>query len=392
MLTSPSPNNMIPIGGIYMGNMWGKVTYNKQQKAWCVKGKWQGKRVYFSEYETAIGKRVCQTEFEAAQLQVIISNEIAHGTFNPARYRKAKKLHLKVYAEDWLKEIKPDLASGTWHGYESAMRLYIIPTLEDKFLPDIGHADLKELMKVMKHLVPSSRKNNMGVLHALLKDAERDGHISQLPPWIEFKGQNKVVKPAIKYLTVEAQMKILSSLPEQHRPIFLFMMATGCRPSEARAFRKQDVHLKEGYLMFEKAFGKEEELKKVKAEKAEPFPITPEIEAILEVAPRDIISPYLFPNPATGKHYSKYINRIWNDACDAAKVKRFELYAAVRHSFACQLLNSGVDERQLSRLLRHSDPRMVKRYAEYEVATLEKAAGQITRLANGMQTRKEGTS
>ena len=362
-----------------MGNMWGKVKFNKQQKSWCIKGKWQGKRVYFSEYDTAIGKRICQTEAEAIQLQVIISNEIAHGIFNPNRYRKAKKLHLEKYAETWLEEVKPDLSTSTYHGYETALRLYIKPTLGHKFLPDIGHADLKELMKAMNHLVPASRKKNISALHVLLVDAQRDGHITQMPPWIEFKGQNKIVPPPIKYLTVDNQMRILDAIPERHQPIFLFMMATGCRPSEARAFRKQDVYLEQGYLLFEVAFGYEGELKAVKAEKAEPFPIGAEIKTILDMAPK-VIGPYLFSNPDTGQHYPKEINKIWNQACDDAGVKRFPLYPAVRHSFACQLLNLGVDERKVSRLLRHSDPRMIKRYAFYETTTLEKEVDLVTRF------------
>ena len=40
----------------------------------------------------------------------------------------------------------------------------------------------------------------------------------------------------------------------------------------------------------------------------------------------------------------------------------------------------GVAESIVSRLLRHSDPRMIKRYGKYEVATLEKTAGLVRRL------------
>lgn len=362
-----------------MGALWGKVTYNQRQEAWCVRGRWQGKRIYFSAYETTLGKRVCQTEHEAIQLQMIISNEIAHGIFNPSRYRKAKKLHLKKYSDAWLKEIKDDVSHGTWHGYECAMRLSVVPILGHKFLPDIGHADLKELMRSMAHLSPKTRKNRMGALHALMVDAQRDGHISQLPPWIEFSGKNAVVDPPIKYLSPEAQMRIVASIPLRHRPIFLFMMATGCRPSEARAFRKKDIDWDAGHIMFAKAFGYKGELKEVKQKKAEPFPIHTELKAVLESAPKTL-SPWMFPNPDTGRHYSKEINRIWNKACDSAGVKRIGLYPAVRHSYACQLLNLGVDKGKVSRLLRHSDPRMIEKYAYYETATLEKEAGLVTRF------------
>ena len=161
-------------------------------------------------------------------------------------------------------------------------------------------------------------------------------------------------------------------------------MATGCRPSEARAFRKKDVYRDEGYILFEKARGYKGELKSVKQKKVEPFPITVEIQTVLDMAPK-MATVWMFPNPDNGRHYKKEINEIWNKACDDAKVKRFPLYPAVRHSFACQLLNLGVDKSKFSRLLRHSDPRMIDRYAMYETATLEQEAGMVTRIAKCQQ-------
>jgi integrase len=101
------------------------------------------------------------------------------------------------------------------------------------------------------------------------------------------------------------------------------------------------------------------------------------------------VSEWFFINPDSGRHYSKDINRIWNAACDAAQVPRIRLYNAVRHSFVCQLLNSGVEKARVSRLLRHSDPCMIEKHAFYETAyktaSLEMDAGRVKRLANQVQ-------
>ena len=71
----------------------------------------------------------------------------------------------------------------------------------------------------------------------------------------------------------------------------------------------------------------------------------------------------------------------------SANVKRIRLYNAVRHSYATQLLNSGVEKARVSRLLRHSDPKMIEKYAEYETDSLETDAGKVKRFykqdANG---------
>ena len=356
---------------------WGKVVHNPQRGHYAVKGTWQGKRLYFSQYQTIIGPLTCETWEIAERLRLAINSDIDQGIFNPSRYQHKKPLHLKQYSETWLEEIRPNLAKGSWHQYEKAMRLYIVPTIGHRFLPDIGHADLKNCMKAMVHLSPKTKKNHMGALHRMMVEAMRDGHISQLPPWIEFRGKNEVVSPAIIYLSIADQISILSHVPERHRHIFMFMMATGCRPSEARALRKKDVTEKQ--IMFAVSFGYRGELKEVKNKKAEPFPVYPELRAILESTPK-FIGEWFFVNPDTKTPYSKDINRIWNKACTAAGVQPIRLYNAVRHSYACQLINNGVEKAVVSRLLRHSDPRMVEKYAFYETASLEVDAGKVKRF------------
>lgn len=190
----------------------------------------------------------------------------------------------------------------------------------------------------------------------------------------ELKGKNKVITPPIRYISYADQMRIVEKIPMKHRPIFLFMMATGCRPAEARALRISDIQ--DGKIWFEVAFGRGEELKTVKQGKAEYFPMTSDIQAIIEEMPRNLTK-WVFPNPPTGKPYSKNINKIWNKACDDAGVKRINLYNATRHSFACHALNKGIDKALVSRLLRHSDPRMIERYGKYEEDPLRTAAEKV---------------
>ena len=172
-------------------------------------------------------------------------------------------------------------------------------------------------------------------------------------------------------------MRIIEKIPVKHRPIFLFMMATGCRPSEARAFRKADIY--ERHILFAVTFGRKGELKEVKAKKVEPWPITDEVKEILAITPPNL-SPLVFPNPTTGNPYSKNINKTWNRACAQAGVKKIDLYKATRHSFACQMLNAGVEKAIVSRLLRHSTVSQIERYGKYEMAPLVEAANKVQRL------------
>ncbi len=51
---------------------------------------------------------------------------------------------------------------------------------------------------------------------------------------------------------------------------------------------------------------------------------------------------------------------------------RVEFYHATRHSFAFQVLNSGVDKSIVQRLLRHTDPKMtVEKMAESSIENIQ---------------------
>jgi len=44
------------------------------------------------------------------------------------------------------------------------------------------------------------------------------------------------------------------------------------------------------------------------------------------------------------------------------------------------MLNGGIEEGRVSKLLRHSDPKMIDRYADYEMETLKKSVDNIRRV------------
>lgn len=356
--------------------MWGKIGYNAKRGLYYVRGKWQGKRPYFSQCPTRNGLVPCETRRLAERLQESISIDIENGTFDPAKYKPDKPLHLHNYIERWLALKKPELSTATYYDYQNSLHRHIKPHLGDKYLPDISHDDLRELLHKIER-GPKGKKNVMDALRQLLKDAHRSGYIDRVPEFPALKGKNRVVKPPIRYISQADQMRIIEAIPRKHRPIFLFMMGTGCRPSEARALRKKDIQ--DGKIWFEVAFGRGEELKSVKQEKIGYFPITAEVQQVLDEAPGNLTQ-WVFINPTTGRPYSKNINKIWNAACDKAGVKRINLYNATRHSFACQMLNAGNSKGLVSQLLRHSDPRMIERYAEYEEDPLRAAVERVRKV------------
>jgi integrase len=373
-------------GGILaMAQDWGRVHFNRQQKAWCVEGVFQGERHYFSRYQTALGPHTCKTDQEAKLLQLVISSEIANGVFNPLRYKKTKPLHLKAYCEEWLVKVKPTLAWSTFKGYRAAVVHWITPLLGDVFLPDLRYDHYLKLWTGIPRS-PKYKKNILTTLYLIMEDARKAGYISQAPDKIVFKGKFTVPVKDLTWIDRDTQERILAELPPEDRAIFQFMFITGVRPSEARALRKKDLYPEKGYITIKKTFSPGpdgEVIKEVKQKRERRIPYYESLEPVLSGLPRSL-SPYLFVNVKTGEPYSKNINRdIWDPACVKALGYLVPLNNAGRHSWGNQMSVSGVDMETISAGLGHSNTAITKKhYANPSMEALRKAVNNIRPIKN----------
>lgn len=106
--------------------------------------------------------------------------------FNPLRYKPSKPHHIKNYTVKWLESIKPDIEYATWKAYRAATH-YIIDGLGEAYIKDLGYSEIKDwLSKLDLHI--KTKRNYQGVLIRMMKDALRNGDISQLPQFVEFRG------------------------------------------------------------------------------------------------------------------------------------------------------------------------------------------------------------
>jgi integrase len=93
---------------------------------------------------------------------------------------------------------------------------------------------------------------------------------------------------------------------------------------------------------------------------------------LLETLPSRGTSPYLFPNPATGKPYVA-IWYAWDSARKRAGLAHVRIHD-LRHSFASFLVNSGRGLYEVQRLLGHAHIKTTQRYAHLSDQTLISAA------------------
>jgi len=358
----------------------GKVRPDRKNKAWYVdipaSASGSGKREKIYSIPVLGGNLLtCRTADMAHYLRRLINDQITLGIFRPERFKRKKPLHFKRYAPAWLDK-QTHLGAACFRDYGLYIRKHIIPALGDVFLDDITEGRLEDFQRALA-VAPKTKKNIMGCLMKMLRDAERHGDISRAPHKPPLTGKDKVIDPEIVWIEPETQSLILDAMRDVHRPIFLFMMLSGCRPSEARALRWTDIKWERSEIILAKTFDVRGCLVAVKGKKILPIPMTEGLHGLLEHAPRNL-SFQVFCNPQTGRPYrAQTLTKIWHAACTQALGYMIPLYHCTRHSYASQLVNAGVDIAAVQRLMRHTDPRTTKRYYEYKTQPLKTAVEKI---------------
>lgn len=353
--------------GVYDMPTYGKLREDKRTGHWYVDLWLNGNNERFYWIPLKGGERLsCDSEALARKLQEIISRQIDQGIFRPERFRSKKPCHIKAYFPAWL-EKQTHLMAATYRDYKAAGDNYIIPRLGHIFIEDITTGLLGDFLKALP-VAPKTKKNILGVLMKMLRDAKISGDISDLPEKPIQRGKDKVIDPEVVWLEPETQSKVIDKIRDIHRPIFMFMMLSGVRPSEARAFRWQDI--RGDQLMIAVTFDYRANLVPVKGKKILPIPMTEGLRYLIDNHPKNL-SPHVFANPLTGRPYRRdALDKIWRKACEKSLGSVVPLYSSTRHSFASQLVNGGADIAVVQRLLRHTDSRITKRYYEFKTAPL----------------------
>ena len=320
----------------------------------------------------------CKSEDWARALKDIINSQITQGIFRPERFRRRKPLHMKAFAREWLKN-QSQLMEATRSSYTTIIENHVIPHLGHFFLDDITEGILGDYIKKdLAGLSPKTKVNVIGLVMEILRDAKAKKHISILPEKPRMTAKNKVIDPEIVWIEPDVQNKILDAMLEMHRGIYMFMMLSGVRPSEARALQWSDIKWSRKEILIANTVDIKGNIVPVKGKKILPIPMTESLTYLLENTPKNL-SPYVFPNPRTGRVYRRdAMDKIWRKACKKGIGHVVKLYHATRHSYASQLVNAGMDISAVQRLLRHTDARTTRRYYEYKTEPLRVKLDQVT--------------
>jgi len=190
------------------------------------------------------------------------------------------------------------------------------------------------------------------------------------------------------WLTQETQRRILEHIPDEHKPIFVFLFTYGCRPGEARALMWDAVDFEKEIIYIKRTFSNRKLVEIPKEGKWKVFPMLPHIRAILEDLYRKKRSMYVFT--WRYDHYGeRSLPRIWKEACEKAGVHGVSLYAGVRHSFAMQRLYEGFSYEEVGACLGHSDIRTTRRYGRLIAKDLAKVFSHSAEVVNLAEYRRK---
>ena len=175
-----------------------------------------------------------------------INQQIEERTFDPKEWLPAaiQERRFETAMDNWIfrKEKEADegkLAPSTLGNYKTYRSRYYL-TSRHLSGQDVRDIRLKHLQLFYDELTGSAkyRKNVMDGLYTFFRWLKRWGEIKEVPTWPEIEAP---IQHEPFTLVEDAQIDVLSRIPEKHRDIFEFLMETGLRPSEACALMAKDI-------------------------------------------------------------------------------------------------------------------------------------------------------
>ena len=365
----------------------GKFAEIKKVAFFCPKHKTVPKRLYIDFYYNGHRYKLFSDRYgqvldsyqRAETLLVHINGEVERHTFDPTHYIKQE---LEKFYTDRLLDgfLEYKLSSNKIApSYVSHYRRHVGIAKEYFKSKDIRDLRKLDIVNYTDHVRKTYKfgnktlRNCVSLFKTFLFYLKNDLEILKTVPHFPII---EITQPAIQWLTPEVQKVAFGHIPGQDKPIIAFLMLSGCRPGEARALKCKDVNIKQETITISATFSDHTYQRKRKGQgsKNAIIPIHPELMHFIKNRVENNLSEaFVFVNPNSGLHYSKTrLATVWSNArVKAGLDKSIRLYDATRHSFASQLVNSGVSIFSISKLLGHADIRTSEIYSHGDVRKLK---------------------
>ena len=334
-------------------------------------------------YRERIGREKELPLTSAKHIAGELRSRIIKGEYIPLKEESLTFREISSKYLEWYKSSRPDLRKRTLKEMERKITLLNshfgnmeVVSISEWTIENYKSRRIKEGVK------PSTINNELPTLRAVLRKAKEWGLISRELPKIKMF---KVNDERVRYLSPEELERLLDACPSHFRPLVEFAVFTGLRASEILTLRWENVSIEKEYV--------EITAKNTKTKETRRMPLHPRaVEILKELKARQeekgIDHGYVFTN-RMGKPYSvegQGYKRVFKSACKKAGIEDFRFHD-LRHTFASYLVMRGVDFYTVQELMRHSSPRMTKRYAHLSPEHIRKELRKIDPLL-----KKSGTN
>lgn len=275
------------------------------------------------------------------------------------------------YFQDWMENvIEPKRKPATIKGYWSYFRNWLEPFFKKNpiLLHEIQLDTLTKLLNFIQ-LEPKGKYNVMNCLHTFMDYAWRARRIPEVPPFPKKEDYN-LVDPVIKWLPEDRQMKIINSIPEDDRPIFLFLKYHLRRPSEACVLKWSDYDEINQTFIIRRTLSSRTIVESTKTRAIHIIPCHSEFIPVLRQIRKGTNS-FIFVSTRSRFKNKRYtlesLNGIWKAAC-LKTGEKIDMYSGLKHSSVCQYLNEkGLNYQEVQVITDHANIESVKKYGKVEI-------------------------
>lgn len=315
-----------------------------------------------------------RTETQAERYERRLRAELEAGT-----YQRQEPKRLREFAEQWYDHKKTRGCAGTTLAtYRSRLDAQILPALGHMRLGEI-RADAIERAIGTWFETQTARTVNHCIhqLLAILRTAHRWDLISGVPS-VELLEEDE---DDWDWFDVDEARALLAAASEAHRVMLLVGMRTGLRAGELRALQWDCVHLKgpKPTLDVRRNYSGRELRDTTKTKRKRTLPLPEDAVEALRSHPRRLDVPFVFVRP-DGKPLSyDDVRDAIVEACEAAGLRRCTPHV-MRHTYASQLVNAGVDLYRVATLCGHTSIATTQKYAHLKRDVLHDEVAKLERL------------